>query len=135
MTTNRPSSQAINGVGTALANAQQNHRQESNRQEAVRTLSDVVQEDRLVGDLISMDYDTTEVLIHDEMKRVVGGVPHGCLLIATRMRPGVEPELEDSDSTFILLRVLGSSKLPNDIEMQQKRLDAAKRASVPAAQL
>jgi len=41
----------------------------------------------------------------------------------------VEPDLEDTDSAFILLRVLGSSKLPNDIEMQQKRLDAAKRSS------
>ncbi len=129
MTINRSSSQATNGAGTALSNAQQSHRRESSRQEAVRTLTDVVQQDRLVGDLISMDYDTAEVLIHDEMKRLVGGIPHGCLLVATRMRPGVEPELDDADSTFILLRVLGSSKLPNDIEMQQKRLDAAKRAS------
>lgn len=90
---------------------------------------DAVQEDRLVGDLISMDYDTAEVLIHDSMKMEVGGIPHGCLLIATRMRPGAEPDLDDSESMFILLRVLGSSKLPNDIEMQQKRLEAAKRAS------
>ena len=121
--------QSSNGAGNAIASALQSHQQETARQATARTLSDVVQQDRLVGDLISMDYDTAEVLIHDEMKRLVGGVPHGCLLIATRMRPGVEPELDDADSTFILLRVLGSSKLPNDIEMQQKRLDAAKRAS------
>ena len=119
-----------NGAGgTALANAQQSHRQESSRQEAIDSLTSVVQEDRLVGDLISMDYDTAEVLIHDAMKRLVGGIPHGCLLAATRMRPDAEPDLEDAESSFILLRVLGSSKLPNDIEMQQKRLDAAKRAS------
>ena len=115
--------------GTALANAQKSHRQESGQRESVQTLVEVVQEDRLVGDLISMDYDTAEVLIHDEMKRLVGGIPHGCLLVATRMRPSVEPDLDDPESAFILLRVLGSSKLPNDIEMQQKRLDAAKRAS------
>ena len=115
--------------GTALANAQESHRQESTKRGSAKTLVDVVQEDRLVGDLISMDYDTAEVLIHDEMKRLVGGIPHGCLLVATRMRPGVEPNLDDAESSFILLRVLGSSKLPNDIEMQQKRLDAAKRAS------
>ena len=129
MTTNRLPSGASNGSGTALANAQQSHRQEANRQEAIDGLISVAQNDRLVGDLISMDYDTAEVLIHDEMKRLVGGIPHGCLLVATRMRPGVEPRLDDPDSGFILLRVLGSSKLPNDIEMQQKRLDAAKRAS------
>ena len=125
----RPSLGADGLGGTALANAQQKHLQELNRKQTIKTLIDVVQEHRLVGDLISMDYDTAEVLIHDEMKRLVGGIPHGCLLAATRMRPGVEPELDDPESLFILLRVLGSSKLPNDIEMQQKRLDAAKRAS------
>ena len=51
--------------------------------------------------------------------------------IATRMKPADEQpiSLESADSQLILLRVLGSSRLPNDIEMQQKRLDAAKRAS------
>lgn len=107
----------------------QNSRLASSRQDIVTSLRDVVQEDRLVGDLISMDYETAEVLIHDSMKRLVGGIPHGCLLVATRMRPNTEPQLEDPDSRFILMRVLGSSKLPNDIEMQQRRLDAAKRAS------
>ena len=127
MTTTDPSGHTSNG--TALANAQERHRLESSRKNVVQTLIDVVQENRLVGDLISMDFDTAEVLIHDEMKRLVGGIPHGCLLVATRMRPGVEPDVTDPESLFILLRVLGSSKLPNDIEMQQKRLDAAKRAS------
>ena len=79
--------------------------------------------------LISMDYATSEVLIHDSMKVAVGGLPHSCLLIATRMKPDVKPQLDDPDAQFILLRVLGSRKLPNDIEMQQKRLDAAKRAA------
>ncbi len=129
MATTRLSLQAPNGTSTALASAQQKHKHESSRQKAIKSLTDAVQEGRLVGDLISMDYETAEVLIHDSMKREVGGIPHGCLLVATRMRPGVEPKLDDSDSAFILLRVLGSSKLPNDIEMQQKRLDAAKRAS------
>lgn len=115
--------------GTALANAQHAHRQQDRKAEVAQSLKDAVQEDRLVGDLISMDYDTAEVLIHDSMKMEVGGIPYGCLLIATRMRPGVEPSLDDPEASLILLRVLGSSKLPNDIEMQQKRLEAAKRAS------
>lgn len=127
MTTIQTSRTSPNG-GTALAKAQHAHRQEDRREEVTQSLMDAVHEDRLVGDLISMDYDTAEVLIHDSMKMGVGGIPHGCLLIATRMRPGAEPDLNDSESMFILLRVLGSSKLPNDIEMQQKRLEAAKRA-------
>ena len=125
-TTTAPPS--VNG-GTALANAQQAQQQENRKAEVIQSLRDAVQADRLVGDLISMDYDTAEVLIHDAMKRGVGGVPHGCLLLATRMKPGAEPRLDDPDAQFILLRVLGASKLPNDIEVQQKRLEAAKRAS------
>ena len=125
-TTNAPPS--VNG-GTALANAQQAQQQENRKADVIQSLRDAVQAVRLVGDLISMDYDTAEVLIHDSMKREVGGVPHGCLLIATRTKPGAEPRLDDPDAQFILLRVLGSSKLPNDIEIQQKRLEAAKRAS------
>ena len=45
------------------------------------------------------------------------------------MKPDTKPNLTDSDAQFILLRVLGSSRLPNDIEVQQKRLEATKRAA------
>lgn len=128
MTTLPTSRSSANG-GTALASAQHAHLQQNRQAEVAKSLSDAVQEDRLVGDLISMDYDTAEVLIHDSMKMEVGGIPHGCLLIATRMRPGGKPDLNDPEASLILLRVLGSSRLPNDIEMQQKRLEAAKRAS------
>ena len=125
-TTNAP--HPVNG-GAALANAQRAHQYENRKADVIQSLRDAVQDDRLVGDLISMDYDTAEVLIHDAIKMGVGGVPHGCLLIATRMKSGAEPRFDDPDAQFILLRVLGSSRLPNDIEMQQKRLEAAKRAS------
>ena len=128
MTTTANAPHPVNG-GAALANAQRAHQYENRKADVIQSLRDAVQDDRLVGDLISMDYDTAEVLIHDAMKTEVGGVPHGCLLIATRMKSGTEPRLDDSDAQFILLRVLGSSRLPNDIEMQQKRLEAAKRAS------
>lgn len=119
---------SING-GTAIANAQHAHRQQDQKDQVIQDLAAVVQPDRLIGELISMDYDTADVLIHDSMKMAVGGIPHGCLLVATRMQPDDRPDLDDLDSKFILLRVLGSSKLPNDIEVQQKRLDAAKRAA------
>ncbi|MXX87302.1 MAG: DUF87 domain-containing protein [Acidobacteria bacterium] len=117
--------------GLALAQAQQAHREKAAAARVVSILDDIVRPSRLVGDLISMDYETAEVLVHDSMKQGVGGVPHGCLLIATRMKPNGEQEISlgSPDSHLILLRVLGSSRLPNDIEMQQKRLDAAKRAS------
>ena len=128
MTTVTTTPRPANG-GTALAKAQHAHRQQAMKAQVIQDLANVAQPDRLVGDLISMDYETAEALIHDSMKTAVGGVPQGCLLVATRMNRDNEPNLEDPDAKFILLRVLGSSKLPNDLEIQQKRLDAAKRAS------
>ena len=129
--TDTDSSAATQSGGNAVAQALDLHKQQAAAQHVESILGDIVQSSRLVGDLISMDYDTAEVLVHDSMKQGVGGVPHGCLLVATRMKPADQQaiSLESPDSQLILLRVLGSSKLPNDIEMQQRRLDAAKRAS------
>jgi len=129
MTTVAIMPRSANGGGSALANAQHAQRLQSSKDEVAQNLADAVQKERNVGDLIGMDYDTADVLIHDSMKVSVGGVPHSCLLIATRMKPDVKPQLDDADAQFILLRVLGASKLPSDMEMQQKRLDAAKRAA------
>ncbi len=98
--------------------------------EAIQELLSLIDEDRNVGDLISMDYDTAEVLIHDRLRQDVGGVPHGCLLIATRIRPDAAPlDLNDTQTSLILLRALKASPLPNDIEMKHARLEAGQRAA------
>ena len=100
-----------------------------------------------------MDYDEAHVLVHDALRAQVEGVPHGCLLVAARSRPAdnqpatpepeaaqgseAEPPLsadepaasEPGVPSLLLMRVLGSSPLPNDIEMQQARLHAGQRAS------
>lgn len=98
--------------------------------EAIQELLSLIDKDRNVGDLISMDYDTAEVLIHDRLRQDVGGVPHGCLLIATRIRPDADPpDLNDTQTSLILLRALKASPLPNDIEMKHARLEAGQRAA------
>ena len=50
---------------------------ESNRRahHAAKELVSLIETDRYVGDLISMDYDTAEILIHDRLRQDVGGVP------------------------------------------------------------
>lgn len=96
--------------------------------EASRVLLSLLDDDRQVGDLIRMDFGTAEVLVHDALRQQVGGVPHGCLLLATRLRPGNAPDASGNPS-MLLLRALKSSTLPNDIEMQQARLLAGQRAS------
>ena len=129
---------ASDGTGgdTVLSNVNKEHgEQESKRKadEAVHKLVSLIDPERNVGDLISMDYNTAEVLIHDRLRQEVGGVPHGCLLLASRINPdGPEDralDLDDAQTSLILLRALGSSPLPNDIEMKSARLDAGQRAA------
>ena len=98
---------------------------------AAREIRDLLASDSLVGDLIRMDFGEAHVLVHDALRQQVGGVPHGCLLLAARTQGAVDggPELGEGMPSLLLLRVLGSSTLPNDIEMQQARFLAGQRAS------
>lgn len=91
---------------------------------ATAEIRELLDEDSLVGDLIRMDFDEAHILIHDALREQVGGVPHGCFLIAAR-----SPSAGTTVPSLLLLRVLGSSTLPNDIEMQQARFQAGQRAS------
>ena len=98
---------------------------------AVKQLTHLVDPDRYVGDLISLEYGSANILIHDYRKRVVGGIPHGCLLLATRLTPD-EPEITDPGHermSLILLRVTGSIPLRSDMDMEKARLEAVKRAN------
>ena len=128
------SSARTNGLGTSvLGNVKSDHDKERADQQttkAVQELVNLIQLDRCVGDLISMDYDTAEVLIHDRLRQDVGGVPHGCLLLATRIKPDDESlDLDDAQTSLILLRALRASSLPNEVEMKQARLEAGQRAT------
>ena len=60
------------------------------------------------------------------------GVPHGCLLLATRIKSSDSQNLNDPQTSLILLRALKASSLPNDIEMKQARLEAGQRAAQTA---
>ena len=128
------SSTSANGLSTGtLRNVKSEHDKEKADQQTAKSVHELVtliQPDRCVGDLISMDYDTAEVLIHDRLRQDVGGVPHGCLLLATRIKPDDESlDLYDAQTSLILLRALRSSSLPNEIEMMQARLEAGQRAT------
>lgn len=123
------------GLLREITESHEQSRQRRAAVEAAGELHDFLTEKQCVGDIISMDYDTAEVLIHDRLRRDVGGVPHGCLLLATRLKPDPDPEslaaidLDDPQASLILLRALRSSPLPNDIEMKEARLRAGQRAA------
>lgn len=81
---------------------------------------------RLIGDVIQIDYTTADFLLHDSAKQAVGGVQQGCLLVAVRLGDGNWP---DPAAPRLLLRVVSSTPLPNDMSMRQARFDAAQRVA------
>ena len=81
---------------------------------------------RRIGDVIQIDYTTADLLLHDSAKQAVGGVQQGCLLVAVRLGDGDHP---DPSAPRLLLRVVSSTPLPNDMSMRQARFDAAQRVS------
>ena len=97
---------------------------------AVKQLTSLVDPERYVGDLISLEYGSANILIHDYRKSRVDGIPHGCLLLATRLTPE-EPEITDPTHermSLILLRVVGGVPLRSDMDVERARLEAVKRA-------
>lgn len=96
----------------------------SRAEAAAAEIRELLNEASQIGDLIRMDFDEAHILIHDALREQVGGVPHGCFLLAAR-----KPSSGTAVPSLLLLRVLGSSTLPNDIEMQQARFQAGQRAS------
>ena len=81
---------------------------------------------RMIGDVIQIDYTTADFLLHDSAKQAVGGVQQGCLLVAVRLGDDDRP---DPNAPRLLLRVVSSTQLPNDMSMRQARFDAAQRVA------
>ncbi|MXW57867.1 MAG: ATP-binding protein [Acidimicrobiia bacterium] len=81
---------------------------------------------RLIGDVIQIDYTTADFLLHDSAKQTVDGVQQGCLLVAVRLGTEDRP---DPRAPRLLLRVVSSTPLPNDMSMRQARFDAAQRVA------
>ncbi len=84
--------------------------------------------DRQVGDLLKLDYGEAVVVVHDYLKKNVGGLPLGTFLVASRLAPGSEPDPTQEDTSLILLRVLGPAPLPNVGETEMMRFNAAQRS-------
>ncbi|MXW60485.1 MAG: DUF87 domain-containing protein [Acidimicrobiaceae bacterium] len=81
---------------------------------------------RLIGDVIQIDYTSADFLLHDSAKQTVGGVQQGCLLVAVRLGDDNHP---DPGAPRLLMRVVSSTPLPNDMSMRQARFDAAQRVA------
>ena len=105
--------------------------QESNRaEECKQKFGNIIQPSQYVGDIYSINYETAKVIIHDTYKNKVGGIPSLSFLIATRVDPkSNDIDFKDEDSSFILLRVMDSTPLPQDKEAERIRTETAQRIS------
>ena len=91
-------------------------------------LSSYIDEEARVGDLLLLDYLEATVLVHDALRQEAGGLPMGCFLLATRIDPKTKPNADKEDTALILLRVVGHSPLPNRMDTDNWRFDAARRS-------
>ncbi|MEO9827587.1 MAG: DUF87 domain-containing protein [Paracoccaceae bacterium] len=99
---------------------------------ASKELHKLIDGEHQVGDLLQIDYDEAEVMVHDHFRQRVGGLPLGCFLLATRLKPEQVVDCTQEDTSLILLRVVGKSRLPNATETDFNRFHAGQRASSDA---
>ena len=103
----------------------------SKEKEAKDWFKKLIQPEQYVGELYSINYETAKVIIHNFYRQKVGGIASLSFLIATRINPNGESEIKftEEDSSIILLRVMDSTSLPQDIEAERIRVETAQRVS------
>ncbi len=98
--------------------------------DAEQELARMISPDQYVGDLITLNYEYADILVHDTQRNRTNGTPHGCLLLATRITAAdLEAKSLPNDPSLLLVRVLESAKLRSDTDLEIARLDAVKQAN------
>lgn len=91
----------------------------------------LIQPEQYVGELYSINYETAKVIIHNFHRQKVGGIASLSFLIATRINHNDDSEIDftKEESSIILLRVMDSTSLPQDVEAERIRVETAQRVS------
>lgn len=89
----------------------------------------LVQPSQYVGDIYSINYESTRVMIHDIARQQVGGIPSLSFLIASRVTGANDLDFRSEDCSLILLRVMDAAALPQDREAERIRVETAQRVS------
>ena len=92
--------------------------------EREQSLLRLIQKDNFIGWTFSIDYDNALVMTNDIWKAQAKGIPHNCFLTAASFHPDKFDGIDDVEKEVILLRVIGSTKLPQDDDMIQTKIDA-----------
>lgn len=83
----------------------------------------LIQPDYFVGWTYAVDYEYALVMSNDLWKAKALGIPHNCFLLATSINPENFAATPEEDKEVILLRVLGSAKLPQDDDLVRTKID------------
>lgn len=86
-------------------------------------LAKLIQPDNFIGWTYAIDYEYALIMTNDLWKAKALGVPHNCFLIATSIDPSHFAQTAEEDKEIILLRVLGSTKLPQDDDLVRTKID------------
>ena len=105
---------------------------EANRSnEAGLMLARMLDADLNIGELLTINFQDAQVLVHDYARQKVRGLPHGSFLVASRMSldPNADLPAEDEETCLVLLRIIGECQLPNARQMEDYRFQAGMRAT------
>ena len=92
-------------------------------------LANLIDPDAYVGEVFSLGYEAALVQVHDFHRRQVGGIPALSFLIATRIDPNSDFDIEREDASAILLRVMDKADLPSEAEATAIRVELSRRVS------
>ena len=84
----------------------------------------LIQKENFVGWVFSLDYDNALVVTNDAWKYAVKGIPHNAFLLASTFTPDNYADVDEMDREVILLRVMGTCKLPQDDDAIKTKLDS-----------
>lgn len=87
------------------------------------SLPQLVQANNFVGWVYKIDYEQAFVMSNDNWKAKVGGVPHNCFLLATALNPEKYADARLYEKEIVLLRVVGSAKLPMDDDLVRTKIE------------
>ena len=98
---------------------------------ALRELTSLLQPKQYIGDLLELEFGSADILVHDFHRNQVNGVPHGCLLLATRITPAdlTLNDPTDARASVLLFRVSGSTRLNSEIDINQTRFEIVQRSN------
>lgn len=86
-------------------------------------LPQLIQQENFIGWTYGIDYQTALVMTNDLWKSRALGIPHNCFLVAATFDPEQFSGVPEEDREVLLLRVIGSSKLPQDDDLVRTKID------------